>query len=324
MDSFLRKTAERAKPLAKRIVPQRLLERIYAAYRKLRGNVRARKRSRQTTLTLNDLVADLRQGGISSGEVIVVHSSLSRIGNVSDAAVTVVKALMEAVSPAGTILMPCYSSSEKVIRDFREGKLVDLRTAASGTGMVTETLRDWPGSLRSSHPFSSVAAWGKYAEHVTAGHQDDPRICHRASPLAQLLELDGKIVGLGVSLGPVSFYHVVEDTWDGFPLQLYQEAVELSYIDADGWTVTREVQQFDPEKSMNRIDKPGGIWIRDMLTLHLERRGILRYFTCGQARSWIMEARPLYDELKRLAAGGVTIYLTKAQWERMDRRIDFG
>ena len=42
------------------------------------------------------------------------------------------------------------------------------------------------------------------------------------SPLGRVLEADGYIMGLGTDLGPVTFYHVLEDLCgDSFPFPVY-------------------------------------------------------------------------------------------------------
>jgi aminoglycoside N3'-acetyltransferase len=50
-----------------------------------------------------------------------------------------------------------------------------------------------------------VAAIGHEAEYLTEAHAMSPSIWHEKSPLARVLELDGKIIGLGSNLGNVTF-----------------------------------------------------------------------------------------------------------------------
>src|SRR5437764_11717166 len=55
--------------------------------------------------TVSDLVADLRRLGVRSGDALMVHASLRRIGPVEGGADGVLAALDEVVGPAGTLMM---------------------------------------------------------------------------------------------------------------------------------------------------------------------------------------------------------------------------
>lgn len=296
--------------------------RLKSVYRRVRSPARQAKRRVREPVTRARLAADLEAGGIEAGDVVMVHSALSRIGNVEGGAATVIESLMDVVTPSGTILMPIYGDAESVFDDFRRGKLVDLRTATPLTGKIPDVFRTWPGVRCSSHPFSSVCAWGEQAEYVTRDHASEPRIAHGDSPIGRLVELGGKVVGLGVTLGPVSFYHVLEDTWDEFPFRVYLGPQELTYVDHEGRPITRTVQRYDPEVRRTRIDQPEGEWIRNRLETHFRRRGILTDFRYGEANAWVIEAQPFYGELKRLASKGVTIYLTEEEWKRSGEPVE--
>ena len=52
------------------------------------------------------LCADLRRLGLSPGDVVLVHSSLSSLGHVIGGAEGFIEALRMAVAPGGTVLVP--------------------------------------------------------------------------------------------------------------------------------------------------------------------------------------------------------------------------
>lgn len=302
------------KTKAKSLLPSFLAKRLVTLHGHLISKKKLFVRVGLRKIFFEDLIRDLKSAGIQAGDTIMVHSSLSRIGNVQRGSDAVIKSLMEVTTKDGTILMPAYGSAEDV-QQYRE--IVDLRTKKSETGMITERFRCWPDVHRSSHPFSSICAWGKQAQYITADHAIEPRICHKDSPIARLVELNGKVVGLGVSLGPVSIYHIIEDTWEDFPFRVYMDPFRVKYIDTAGNTIMRETLRYDPTFSSTRIDHEDGKWIREKFTEHFTRKGMLRWFMFGDAESWVMDTQPLYSELKRLAGKGITMYLTKDKWRTM-------
>jgi aminoglycoside N3'-acetyltransferase len=200
-----------------------------------------------------------------------------------------------------------------------QGETIDLRSAQPNTGIITETFRTWPEVRRSSHPFSSVCALGPSAEELIAGHAGDPHVCHAESPVGRLVAANAKIAGLGVPLSVgLSVAHYLEDTYGKFPFTVHSPPFTVRYVDTGGNTVTRDVIRYDPDVAETRIDHPKGTWILRMFTDHFTRRGILCWFRFGQADAWVMNAQPLFDELKRLADKGITMYLTQEQWLTMN------
>jgi hypothetical protein len=235
----------------------------------------------------------------------------------------VIQSFLDVITPEGTVIMPCYTSAEAVIKESRAGRPADLRTQSSAVGKITETFRTWPGVLRSSHPFSSACAWGKQAEYFVSGHAEKPGVCHEESPVGRLVKVNGKVIGIGIPISQgLGVAHHLEDTWNGFPVEVHLPEFSIVYIDATGNKVDRCLWRFDPIVARTRIDHPEGAWICEKLTTHFLRIGLLRRFRYGDADSWIMDAAPLFNELKRLAAKGVTMYLTEDRLTDQNRDID--
>ncbi|MFP8890209.1 aminoglycoside N(3)-acetyltransferase [Natrialbaceae archaeon A-CW2] len=157
----------------------------------------------ESTVTGDDLVADLRALGLQSGDELVVHSSLSSLGWVDGGADTVVDALKTVVGVEGTVVVPTFTPF--VVRE----EPFDREGTPSQTGAVTETLRTRPNSIRSDHPTHSVAALGPAAEALTAGHELDQSL-GRDSPLHRLAQRGGKVLLLGIGHERNSTLHVAE------------------------------------------------------------------------------------------------------------------
>jgi len=173
--------------------------------------------------TLRSLTADLQRLGVEPGSTVLVHSSLSKIGWVAGGAVAVVQALLAAVGPEGTLVMPAHSNMSnpkgwqnppvpeswwQVILDERPP--FDPRTTPTrGMGAIAECFRSWPGARRSDHPEVSFAALGPNAEAITADHERDFML-GEGSPLARLYELDACVLLLGVGHANNTSLHLAE------------------------------------------------------------------------------------------------------------------
>jgi aminoglycoside 3-N-acetyltransferase len=149
----------------------------------------------------------------------MVHTRMSALGWVVGGSETVVRALLDALGPEGTLV--AYASwadhvytLEDRPEEHREAYSAEppLWDPATGAvdpdyGRIPERVRTWPGALRSEHPEASVVAVGPRAEWLTAVHEDG---YGAASPLARLVEADGQVLMLGAPLETVTLLHHAE------------------------------------------------------------------------------------------------------------------
>lgn len=175
-------------------------------------------------LTRRRLAVELVALGVVPGDVLIVHSSLSRLGWVVGGAQAVVEALFDAVGPQGTVTMPGHSAvwSEpanwqhppvpepwwQVIRD--EMPAFDpLLTPTTAMGAIVEAFRHHPDVVRSNHPSVSHLAAGPHAAAIVATHPIGDHFGDR-SPLARLYDIDAKVLLLGVGHGNNTSLHLAE------------------------------------------------------------------------------------------------------------------
>jgi aminoglycoside 3-N-acetyltransferase len=171
-----------------------------------------------------DILAALKKVGVRKGQTIMVHTSLSSLGFVCGGAQVVIEALLESVGADGTIVMPSQSWKNldptagvhweepeawwQMIRDNWPAYNRDI-TPTNTMGAVAEMFRKWPGTFRSDHPARSVAANGKYAQHLTSDH-DLSNIFGEGSPIGKLYELDGYVLLIGVGYDKNTSLHLAD------------------------------------------------------------------------------------------------------------------
>ncbi len=164
--------------------------------------------------TRSTLRADLAQLGVSAGDVLMVHASLRAVGPVIGGANTVVQALRDAVGPEGTLV--AYVDFEPFYEDDEpDPPVFDKRTASAARdhGILHEVLRNWPGTLRSDHPDAGVVALGAHAAALTADHPFQYGY-GPGTPLARVVEANGKVLMLGAPLDTITLLHYAEHLAD--------------------------------------------------------------------------------------------------------------
>ena len=179
---------------------------------------------------------------------------MSALGRVVGGAETVVRALLDAVGPDGTLV--AYTGWQDAPPDdlgalddaarhayLEEHPAYDPRVALSSRdhGRIPEALRTWPGVFHSGHPEAGVAAVGPLAGAITASHPYDDAY-GAGTPYARLVELGGRIVMLGAPLETVTLVHHAESIAEvphkrrvsyGMPVLVDGERVWRTFSDID-------------------------------------------------------------------------------------------
>ncbi|MFF5178070.1 aminoglycoside N(3)-acetyltransferase [Micromonospora sp. NPDC000316] len=174
--------------------------------------------------TRRSVAAQLRLLGVRPGSTVLVHAGLHPLGFVCGGPHAVVLALRDALGPDGTIVVPTHTPDNSDPAQWRNPPVpVDwwplIRAEMPGfdpavtpsryMGALAETVRGWPGALRSAHPQVSFAALGPAAEQVVAGHALADMLGAQ-SPLARLYDLDADVLLLGVGHSANTSLHLAE------------------------------------------------------------------------------------------------------------------
>jgi len=299
------------------------MRQLLSPFKSMQESLRRRSSARalrhaQPHYTYEEIVDGLGRLGIGAGDTVFIHSSLKSLGYVEGGAATVVQALQRAVGPQGTLVLPTYyMPGGTVLGTCRmQGYVFDVRKHGSNMGRLPEAFLDSEGIARSVHPTHSVSAWGRHAAYLTEAHHQAPSIFGEGSPWQRLLNLEqAKVLGLGISMGPVTFYHVLEDAMgEAFPLPVWgEQTFSLPCIDRAGRRCEVPLRPFDPVLSQRRIDHPSREDLRCYFMAEFQRAGLLHRGQVGLAPSWWISARDFYQHLQQLAGEGLTIYATPSQ-----------
>ncbi len=166
----------------------------------------------ENPITKKRLINDLKNLGLQAGDIVISHFSMSEIGWIVGEDVTVIDALLETLTPEGTLVMPSHTAIVGNPANWRYPAVPESwwqtirdnaptydpqKTPTERLGRIPETFRSYPEVLRSDHPQVPFASWGMHAKEIVTGQQlMDP--FGKGSPLEKIYNLQGKVLLIGV------------------------------------------------------------------------------------------------------------------------------
>ena len=249
------------------------------------------------------LINQLMGMGIVQNDVLLVHSSLSKMGYVNGGAHTVVDAILEVIGDNGHLLMPNSPNASYQADYIKELKVFDVDQHKSKLGAISEVHRTHPKSVRSWHPTEPVSCIGPNAKDFVAHHHLDLTPYGEKSPFYKVTANKGKILMIGVTLAIAGTnLHVLEDAVQNFKFPVYlDEIFEVEILTPSNGRVSMKTKVHNPEWSKKRK-------CDDLIPL-FEAEGALTFEQFGNAKCLLLDAHKMLEVMIRLYENqGVTMY----------------
>ena len=219
----------------------------------------------------------------------MVHASVRSVGGIVGGVNVLVQALFDVIGHEGTLTAyvdfdPFYEGDE----DPNDIPVFDNRIAhaARNHGVLHETLRNWPGALRSDHPDAGVVAIGALARAITADHPFQYGY-GTGSPFDKFVQANGRVLLVGAPLDTITLLHHAEHQANipGKRIHRYRRLMQGKngpvWIDFEEFDTREPVSDALPTNCFERI-------AMDYLASGFGRQGWI-----GAATSFLFEAPAL-------------------------------
>jgi aminoglycoside 3-N-acetyltransferase len=248
-------------------------------------------------ITRADLARDLLALGVASGDAVMVHAAMRKVGPLLNGPDALIGALRDAVGPTGTIL--AYTDWDARYEDLldADGRVPDAwkphippfdpltSRAIRDNGVLPEFLRTTPGARRSASPGASVAALGAEAGFFCENHPIDYGY-GPGSPLARLAaHPQGKVLNVGAPRDTMTLLHHAEHLADLFNKRL--KFYEVPFALPGGGVEWRAVEEFETGEPV--VAGLADDYFAEVVTAYLETgAGVVGRI--GEAESLLVEA----------------------------------
>ncbi len=265
--------------------------------------------------TRSSLRADVERLGICPGDCVLVHAGLRQFGPILGGPDDFIAALCDAVGSEGTILG--YASWDGTYEDLLDdnGRLPDpwrhdvtpydpkTSRATKLNGVFPEFLRTTRGAIRSGNPGASIVALGRRAVWLTENHPLDYGY-GPGSPLARLIEANGKVLMAGAPWDTMTLLHHAEHL---APIEnKHVRRIETPFATTAG-TEWRMIEEYDTSDPV--VDGLGDNCFEQIVTDFVDA-GFGTRGTIAHAPALVVDAAPIclfaIDWLVRTTRGLVT------------------
>ena len=227
------------------------------------------------------LCDDLLNLGVGRGDLLMVHGSMRSVGPIIGGVNVLVKAMFDAI---GEGTLAAYVDIETFYEDDDDPRHIPvfdkrIAQAARDHGILHETLRNWPGALRSDHPDAGVVAIGPLASWITADHPFQYGY-GPGSPFDKIVQANGRVLMIGAPLDTITLLHYAEHLANipGKRIRRYRRLMPGK--SAPVWT---DFEEFDTTEPVN-----------DLLPENVFERIATDYLAAGQGRQSLVGNAPSF------------------------------
>ncbi len=243
--------------------------------------------------TQADLVDQIKQLGIKSGDVLELHVSMKAIGFVLGGANAVLEAFLDVLGHEGTLVMaaqawdnsePAYFERPPIAIELYEqlrqhhpvyqGKNEDIHKM----GALAQVMQRRSNVYVSDHPQVAMMALGKQAKWITQNHELNSMFSSD-SPLGRLRELKAKVLLIGVEYDACTAMHLAEHLSQVRPIGIQGSRVVLG-------------QKSDWVKFLSYVYDSDAF---NAIGISMEVNGLVKLGTLGQATTKLLE----YESMTR-------------------------
>lgn len=235
-----------------------------------------RVRRASSGLTGPELAAGFASVEVAPGQVVLVHSAMRTLGLVDGGADAVARALLDAVGPRGTVVVPTFTFAHEA----EAHPIIDPAVDPSEMGAITEAIRRHPDARRSLAYRHSFAAVGRRADVITGV---DPRLApfDLRSAFGVMLALDTQVLLIGVTYSNSTSHHFAE--WICEVPYRHTVVRRVRVRRPDGRLVPMRMADFQPRPSTDGSYYGSRATDFNRLGRMLEERGLVGVSAIGNA-----------------------------------------
>jgi len=287
------KQARSLKERSKQFIPFWMQKFIYVFVKKCRFLKYSASRQKITKEYLKNI---FQQAGLKKGDIVVVHSSLGRIGYVEGGAGAVIDAFLEIVGKEGLLIMPAFSALHYDAK--RRMHVFNVQNTPTYTGAIPETFRKRKGVYRSISPTHSYCAFGKRAAEFVKNHENCDNPFSMDGPFGKLYHWNAKIFLIGVDQLANTPLHIVEDKTN-FPVKVFTNPFKVIVRDCGKEKIIEAKCHLD---CLRKHRDP------NILEKYCKRYSVMDIYSLGNTRLRVLNTKNFVDMMEKLVAQHITIY----------------